>query len=116
MAKMSKKEYLKRRHWRIRKKVIGTAETPRMCVKKTNKHIYVQFIDDDKGHTLAAASTVEKEFSGSNVTTAEELGRVAAERGKSAGIERVVFDRSGFRYHGKIQAIADAARKAGLQF
>lgn len=90
-----------------------------MAVKFTNQHIYVQFIDDDAGRTLAAASTRNKESagkSGANVASAKKIGVVAAEAAKSKGIAQVVFDRGGSRYHGKVKALADAAREAGLQF
>ena len=108
------------RHWRIRKKVVGTAERPRMSVRFTNQHIYVQFIDDASSKTVAAASTtgkaMGKEKKGANVVTAKRIGAIAAEAAKGKGIKSVVFDRSGARYHGKVKALADAAREAGLQF
>jgi large subunit ribosomal protein L18 len=105
------------RHWRIRKKVAGTPERPRMSVCFTNQNIYVQFIDDSKGVTLAAASTrAEKKPSKANVATAKQLGAVAAQAAKGKGISQVVFDRSGAKYHGKVKALADAAREAGLKF
>jgi len=108
------------RHWRIRQKVKGTTERPRMAVCFTNQNIYVQFIDDLKGQTVAAASTRTKakddKPSRANVANAKRMGTVAAEAAKSKGISRVVFDRAGARYHGKVKALADAAREAGLQF
>lgn len=109
------------RRWRIRKKVQGTQERPRMAVCFTGKHIYVQFIDDTAGKTLAAASTRAKstpnrESMKANVASAQTLGKIAAEAARSKGIEKVVFDRAGARYHGKVKALADAAREAGLQF
>jgi large subunit ribosomal protein L18 len=109
------------RRWRTRKKVRGTSARPRMSVKFTNKNIHVQFIDDLAGVTLAAASTRSKAVPAdvklrANVTSAKRLGAVAAEAAKSKGINRIVFDRSGARYHGKVKALADAARAAGLQF
>ena len=109
----------KLRHWRIRKKVSGTPERPRMSVCFTNQNIYVQFIDDSKGVTLAAASTrskAEKAASRANVTTAKKIGAIAAQAAQGKGISQVVFDRSGFKYHGKVKALADAAREAGLKF
>lgn len=111
----------KLRHWRIRKKVSGSAERPRMAVKFTNEHIYVQFIDDVAGVTVASTSTRSKAITdrdtlGANIKGAERIGTVAAEAAKSKGISQVVFDRSGSRYHGKVKALADAARKAGLKF
>jgi large subunit ribosomal protein L18 len=109
------------RHWRIRKKVHGSKERPRMSVCFTNENIYVQFIDDIAGVTLASASTRGKgkassKKAGANVETAKKLGTQAAQAAKSKGINEIVFDRSGFRYHGKVKALADAAREAGLKF
>jgi large subunit ribosomal protein L18 len=108
-----------KRHTRIRLTLTGTAERPRLAVFRSLNHIYAQVIDDASGKTLAAASTVEKELRGSPATKSEEakvVGRLVAERAKSAGVERVVFDRAGFRYHGRIKSLADAAREAGLEF
>jgi large subunit ribosomal protein L18 len=109
-----------RRHRRVRKKIHGTAARPRLAVYRSNKHLSVQVIDDDAGRTLASASTTEpalrSEGSGSSVEAATRLGRVIAERAKSAGVDAVVFDRGGFAYHGRIAAVADAAREAGLEF
>ena len=113
-----KREGRIRRHRRVRKKVRGTPERPRMAVFRSNKHITVQVIDDRSGHTLAAASTTEAAFSGNggNIAAAEKVGELVAERAKAAGVESVVFDRGGFLYHGRIAALAEAARKAGLEF
>lgn len=110
----------KLRHWRIRKKVIGTKERPRMSVCFSNQNIHVQFIDDTAGVTLAAASTTAKspdrdKLTG-NVTSAKTIGARAAEAAQSKGIKQVVFDRGTARYHGKVKALADAAREAGLKF
>ncbi len=108
-----------RRHQRVRKKVAGTAERPRLAVFRSNRHIVAQVIDDQTGRTLAAASTVEKGLrSGDtgNTVGAAAVGRLLAERARAAGVERVVFDRGGFRYHGRVAALADAARQAGLDF
>ena len=108
-----------KRHERIRLTLAGSAERPRLAVFRSNSHIYAQVIDDASGRTLAAASTVEKELRGSKQTKTEEaavVGRLVAERAKSAGVEHVVFDRAGFRYHGRIKSLADAAREAGLDF
>jgi large subunit ribosomal protein L18 len=115
-----KKQKLKQlRRWRIRKKVTGTSVRPRMAVCFTSENIHVQFIDDTVGKTLAAASTVSKtetkELS-ANVTGAKKLGAIAAKNAMDKGIKEVVFDRGGTRYHGKIKALADAAREAGLKF
>jgi large subunit ribosomal protein L18 len=109
------------RRWRVRQKVNGTKERPRMSVCFTNEHIYVQFIDDQAGATLAAASTRSKatpdrEQLGANVKSAKTLGALAARTALDKGIKQVVFDRSGARYHGKVKALADAAREAGLKF
>jgi large subunit ribosomal protein L18 len=108
-----------KRHDRIRLRVEGTGSRPRLAVFRSNIHIYAQVIDDGTGKTLAAASTVEKELRGSTQTKTEEaavVGRLIAERAKTAGVERVVFDRAGFRYHGRIKSLAEAAREAGLDF
>ena len=109
----------RKRHDRIRLRVEGSESRPRLAVFRSNIHIYAQVIDDGAGKTLAAASSVEKELRGSKSTKTEEaavVGRLIAERAKSAGVERVVFDRAGFRYHGRIKSLADAAREAGLEF
>ncbi len=105
-----------RRHRRVRKKVRGTAARPRLAVFRSNKHIYAQVIDDVTGVTLASASTAEKTFTGSGATVdaAKQVGTLVGERAKGAGVETVVFDRGGFRYHGRVAAIADGAREAGL--
>ncbi|HEX4342584.1 MAG TPA: 50S ribosomal protein L18 [Verrucomicrobiae bacterium] len=106
------------RRWRIRKKVTGTNERPRMAVCFTQKNIHVQFIDDLKGVTLTAVSTVGKSApdAGANMTGAKTVGTLAAKNAMEKGIKHVVFDRGGTRFHGKIKALADAAREAGLQF
>jgi large subunit ribosomal protein L18 len=120
--RIEKKQYLKQlRRWRIRKKVAGTAERPRMSVCFTGQHIYVQFVDDQARKTLAAASTRGKKAAniakvGANVKNAKLVGAQAAEVAKAVGIQAVVFDRSGLKFHGKVKALADAAREAGLKF
>ena len=109
----------RKRHDRIRLHLAGTEGRPRLAVFRSLNHIYAQVIDDASGKTLAAASTVEKELKGSKSTKSEEaavVGKLVAERAKAAGVERVVFDRAGFRYHGRIKSLADAAREAGLEF
>jgi large subunit ribosomal protein L18 len=120
MSSMAKKKQLgrDRRHRRVRKKVQGTAERPRLAVFRSSKHIVAQVIDDDAGVTLAAASTHEKDFDGygGNSDAAARIGALAAERAKAAGVSKVVFDRGGNRYHGRVKALADAAREAGLDF
>jgi large subunit ribosomal protein L18 len=108
-----------KRHERIRLRLAGTTERPRLAVFRSLGHIYAQVIDDASGRTLAAASTGEKEFKGSKSTKSDQakvVGRLIAERARSAGVEHVVFDRAGFRYHGRIKSLADAAREAGLDF
>jgi large subunit ribosomal protein L18 len=108
-----------RRHARIRKGIEGTPERPRLAVFRSARHISAQVIDDEAGRTIAAAATVEAELrssSGGNASAAAEVGRLVAERAKAQGITRVVFDRGGNRYHGRVAALADAARHAGLEF
>jgi large subunit ribosomal protein L18 len=110
-------EIRQRVHARIREKVTGTAERPRLNVYRSLNHIYAQVIDDAQGVTLASASTVQaKVKTGGNVAAAKEVGKLVAERAKEKGIKKVVFDRGGYLYHGRIKALADAAREAGLEF
>jgi len=109
----------KRRHKRVRGKAIGTPDRPRLCVYRSLKHLYVQVVDDMAGRTLVAASTRDKDLGLSttgNASAADAVGQKIAERAKAAGVSKVVFDRSGFKYHGRIKAVADAARKGGLDF
>jgi large subunit ribosomal protein L18 len=119
---MLKAQSRQRRHWRVRARVIGTAERPRLNVFRSNKYLYVQVIDDSKGHTLASASTIQEALSGTlgaktdTLAAAKLLGTTIANRAKEKGIKQVAFDRGGYRYHGRIKAIADAAREAGLEF
>lgn len=116
MLKTSKNARV-RRHQRVRRKVEGTIARPRLAVYRSNKHIVAQLIDDINGVTLAAASTHEKGFdSTSNVEAAKKVGETLANRAKEKGIDKAVFDRGGFKYHGRIAAVADAAREAGMQF
>jgi len=108
-----------RRHARVRKHIAGSSERPRLAVFRSARHISAQVIDDRAGRTLAAASTVEAALRGStggNVEAAKAVGRLVAERAAAAGVTRVVFDRGGFRYHGRVAALADAARQGGLEF
>lgn len=110
-----------RRKLRVRKKVKGTPERPRLCVYRSLRHMYAQIIDDTVGHTLAAASTLDKELRGrlqgtGNIEAAKEVGRLVAKRALEKGIKKVVFDRNGFLYHGRVKAVAEAAREAGLEF
>jgi large subunit ribosomal protein L18 len=112
---------LKLRHQRLRKKVSGTPQRPRLSVHFTGQHIYAQVIDDDARRTIVSVNTTEADFRGDkttrpNVVTAIKVGKLVAERAKSKNVEAVVFDRGGFIYHGKVKALADAAREAGLQF
>src|SRR5487761_2762036 len=119
MAKSSKNDVRVRIHKRIRQRVHGTAERPRLAVFRSLSHIYAQVIDDRKGHTLASASSSEKKAgvaTGGNLAGAKAIGKLVAERAKEKGVERVVFDRGGYLYHGRIKALADAAREAGLEF
>ena len=118
MSKINRKEGRRRIHRRIRKKVAGTAERPRLAVHYSNQHVYAQVIDDTAGRTVASASTLDKsvESAASNVACAAKVGALLAERAKAANVSAVVFDRGGHLYHGKIKALADAAREAGLQF
>lgn len=121
MRTEKKHNLAQKRRWRVRSKVIGSAERPRMSVKFTGQHIYVQFVDDAVGRTLVAVGTRDKAVAtdapkGANVATAVNVGKRAAEAAKAGGISAVVFDRGSARYHGKVKALADAAREAGLKF
>ena len=122
MRASSKKNTLSpraRRHRRVRKKVRGTAERPRLAVFRSNNHIYAQVIDDVSGRTVAAASTADASIKGDggtgNVAAARKVGALVASRAKEAGVKKVVFDRGGFLYHGRVAAVADGAREAGLE-
>ena len=117
MAQKSKQAARAQRHARLRKKIVGTAERPRLCVSRSTRHVFVQVIDDAKGHTLASASRLEAElrdFDGDKTAKARRVGELIGERAKAAGIESVVFDRGGNKYAGRVAAIADGAREAGL--
>jgi large subunit ribosomal protein L18 len=121
MARVSKAQARRARHERLRKKVAGTSTRPRLSVRRTLHHIYATIVDDSKGHTLAAASTIEKTLVGglpskTNVAAAKAVGEAIAAKAKAAGISEVVFDRAGYKYHGRVRALADAAREAGLVF
>ncbi|TSE02137.1 50S ribosomal protein L18 [Skermania sp. ID1734] len=108
-----------RRHLRLRKKISGTPERPRLVVNRSSRHIHVQLVDDTKGHTLAAASTIEADLrnaEGDKKALSAKVGQLIAERAKAAGIDTVVFDHGGHGYHGRIAALADAAREGGLKF
>jgi large subunit ribosomal protein L18 len=121
MPGISKDEARRARHVRLRKKIAGTAARPRLSVRRTLHHIYAMLVDDAKGHTLTAASTVEKSLgekleSTTNLQAAKAVGAALAAKAKAAGISDVVFDRAGYKYHGRVRALADAAREAGLKF
>jgi large subunit ribosomal protein L18 len=117
ITKTQKNQKRVRIHDRIRKKLQGTSERPRLSVYRSTAHIYAQIIDDLKGETLVAASTAEaKSKTGGNLASAKEIGKQVAEKAKAKGIEKVVFDRGGYLYHGRVKALADAAREAGLKF
>jgi large subunit ribosomal protein L18 len=121
MAKKSRNSMRLRRHQRVRKKVAGTAERPRLNVYRSLSQIYAQLIDDQSGNTLASASTLEEtlkpKLKGLNKTQqAEQVGEAIANAAKKVGVKQVVFDRGGYRYHGRVRALAEAARKAGLEF
>ena len=118
VSKINKKAMRMHRHVRVRGKISGTPERPRLNVFRSNANIYAQIIDDVNGVTLASANTLEKEFEGltGNCEGAKKVGLVLAERAKEKGIEEVVFDRGGYVYHGRIAALADGAREAGLKF
>ncbi len=117
----AKKAALERRHRRVRGKVTGTTERPRLCVNRSNAHIYAQIIDDKTGRTLAAASSLDTDLkgnlkSGSNIDAAKAVGEAVGKRALEAGVAEVVFDRGGRLYHGRVKALADGARSAGLKF
>lgn len=119
--KLTRKESVRRRHRRVRRKVNGTAERPRLAVFRSNQHIYVQVIDDNQQHTLVAASTLEptlksEQKSGATCDSSVEVGKLIAQRALEKGITKVVFDRGGNLYHGRVKALAEAAREAGLDF
>ena len=120
MTRDSKNQIRLRIHTRIRRKVAGTPERPRLAVFRSVKHIYAQVIDDASGRTLASASTLDKQFRGTafggNKDAAAAIGRLVAERAQAAGIKKVCFDRGEFRYHGRVASLAEAAREAGLEF
>lgn len=121
IRKSSRSEAREKRHYRLRSKISGTAQRPRLAVYRSDKHMYAQIIDDMAGHTLVSASTVEKEAKEkldktSNKDAAKFVGELVAKRAIKKGIKEIVFDRGGYIYHGKIKALAEAAREAGLQF
>jgi large subunit ribosomal protein L18 len=124
IGKASKDQTRQKIHSRIRKKIVGTSERPRLSVYRSVSHVYAQVIDDTTGTTIVSATSVEKgkgikgekRPTGGNVASAKEIGKLIAERAKEKGIKKVVFDRGGYLYHGRVKALADAAREAGLEF
>ena len=121
VRKLSRDGQRRRVHARVRTRVSGTPERPRLCVYRSLGHIYAQIIDDRSGRTLVSASSIDKETKknlkgGGNIASAKAIGKNVAERAKAAGVVKVVFDRGGYKYHGRVKALADAAREAGLQF
>ncbi len=116
IKKVNRNEARLRRHARVRKNISGTQETPRLNVFKSNKAVYVQIINDAEGKTIVSASTTELKLNTNNVEACTQVGQLIAKKAKDAGIESVVFDRGGYKYHGKIAAVANAARENGLKF
>ncbi|TCP24178.1 LSU ribosomal protein L18P [Scopulibacillus darangshiensis] len=119
ITKQDKNAVRKKRHQHVRRRVVGTAERPRLNVFRSSKHIYAQLIDDVKGETLVSSSTVDKELSlekGANVDAAKKVGELVAKRALDKGLETIVFDRGGYLYHGRVKALAEGAREAGLKF
>jgi large subunit ribosomal protein L18 len=120
ITKSSKEENRRKRHVRVRRKVSGTESRPRLSIRRSLKHVYAQVIDDERGHTLVAASSLEKELRSAveglcMTEKARKVGELLGQRAKENGIERVVFDRGGYKYHGKVAALADGARSSGLE-
>ena len=121
VRKLSRNAHRERVHERVRQRVVGTAERPRLCVYRSLGHIYAQVINDNGGRTLASASSLDKQTraqikGGGNIAAAKIVGKTVAERSLAAGIQQVVFDRGGYMYHGRVEALANAAREAGLKF
>jgi len=121
LRKSERKDKRRLRHLRLRAKIFGTSDRPRLCVFRSNKHIYAQIIDDEKGYTLCSSSTIDKGLreelkSLSKVDKAKLIGKVIAENAKNMGVKRVVFDRGGYKFHGRIKALAEAARENNLLF
>jgi large subunit ribosomal protein L18 len=121
VRRLSREAHRRRVHVRMRKRVVGTPERPRLCVHRSARHIRAQVIDDASARTLASASSLDKDVraqirGGGNIAASKVIGKIIAERARAKGIENVVFDRGGYQYHGRVQALAEAAREAGLQF
>ena len=121
VRRLSREAHRERIHLRMRKRVVGTSARPRLCVHRSSRHIRAQVVDDTAGHTLVSASSLDKEVraairGGGNIAASKVVGKVIADRARAKGIEQVVFDRGGYQYHGRVQALAEAAREAGLKF
>ena len=121
VRRLSRETHRERIHVRMRKRIAGTAERPRLCVHRSSRHIRAQVIDDSTGHTIVSASSLDKDVKktmkgGGNIAASKVVGKAIADRAKAKGIENVVFDRGGYQYHGRVQALAEAAREAGLKF
>ncbi|HTU34151.1 MAG TPA: 50S ribosomal protein L18 [Candidatus Acidoferrum sp.] len=121
VMRLSRDAHRQRIHMRLRTRIAGTEQQPRLCVHRSNKHIRAQVVDDRTGATLASASSLDKEVrqtikGGGNIAASKVVGKIIADRARAKGIQRVVFDRGGYRYHGRVQALAEAAREAGLKF
>ena len=116
LKRIDRRESRGRRHRRVRVSVHGTGERPRLAVFRSLRHTYAQLIDDASGRTMAAASTLQLKLGGNDAEAAAAVGKALAERARAAGVSRVVFDRGGYRYHGRVKALADAARESGLEF
>ncbi|MGA8366908.1 MAG: 50S ribosomal protein L18 [Candidatus Acidiferrales bacterium] len=121
VRKLSRQAHRRRIHVRMRKRIAGTSERPRLCVHRSTRHIRAQVVDDHTGRTIVSASSLDKDVratikGGGNVAASKVVGKAIAERARAKGIEKVVFDRGGYQYHGRVQALAEAAREAGLKF
>jgi large subunit ribosomal protein L18 len=121
VRKLSREAHRRRIHVRMRKKIAGTPERPRLCVHRSSRHIRAQVVDDHTGRTIVSASSLDKDVratlkGGGNIAASKVVGKAIAERARAKGVEKVVFDRGGYQYHGRVQALADAAREAGLKF
>lgn len=121
VRRLSREAHRRRIHVRTRKRLLGTTERPRLCVHRSSRHIRAQVVDDGAGRTLVSASSLDKEVratikSGGNIAASKVVGKIVADRARAKGIEQVVFDRGGYQYHGRVQALAEAAREAGLKF
>ncbi len=121
VRKLSREAHRRRIHVRIRQRIAGTSERPRLCVHRSSRHIRAQVIDDQTGRTLASASSLDTDVKktlkgGGNIAASKVVGKAIAERARAKGVEKVVFDRGGYQYHGRVQALAEAAREAGLKF